>query len=211
MNPLLLTVFSTRLKGQQSEGPSPPDYLWLFFPKVIFLSVIAEWCVKSDVLGDYSAGRQAHMLNLPWWEELDHTAPGISRHNPRRGLGESVTRAHTYTVVGGRQCGSHFERQNQMEVQLFPHFLRQHYERESNWRAGAIKHVLFGEFSMEGEIMGSWDERWGMCKNSFLGSTVGQYHLFRTSRHTHTHTHTHNTLLSKVAYCKGPLVSLCCS
>lgn len=36
-----------------------------FFPKVIFLSVIVEWCVKSDVSGDYSAGCQVHMVNLP--------------------------------------------------------------------------------------------------------------------------------------------------
>lgn len=42
MAPLLLTLFSTGFRGQvASEAPSQPGYLWLFFPKVIFLSVIA--------------------------------------------------------------------------------------------------------------------------------------------------------------------------
>lgn len=35
-------------------------------------------------------------------------------------------------------------------------------------------------WSLEGEIMGSEDERWDMCESRFLGSAVGQCHLFLT-------------------------------
>lgn len=52
-------------------------------------------------------------------------------------------------------------------------------------RAGATKHVLFGDFSMEGQIMGSWDERWDMCKGS-LGVQLQDSATCFWHLHSHT-------------------------
>lgn len=120
MAPLLLTVFSHGFRGQvASEAPTQPGYLWLFYPKVIFLSVIAggvlnPTCQEITRLAVNCTWSICHD-ERKWIAQPLESLSGISWGNPSH----LHTHTHRHTQAERHQCGSHFGRQIEWRFNCF--------------------------------------------------------------------------------------------
>lgn len=91
----LIDCFLNWVQRASSKWSSHSAGLFMtFLPQSYFSFCDCRQCVKPNVSGDYSAGCQLHMVNLPWWEEVDRATSGIFQWNL---LGEPLTRTHMHT------------------------------------------------------------------------------------------------------------------